>query len=61
VGKYDSVWATYARRFDDKWRASLQPLPYCPAQWAGVLVTSREQAREVMTPPYWEEDDKVAG
>jgi GT2 family glycosyltransferase len=60
-GKYDAVWATYARRFDQKWQTSLAKFPYCPAQWAGVMVKSREQAKEVMNPPYWEEDDKVTG
>jgi GT2 family glycosyltransferase len=54
VGKFDAIWYSYAKRFDEKWRASLQAFPVSISLSAAVVVNSREHAMEVMSPEYWE-------
>jgi hypothetical protein len=57
AGSFDHVWMEYAKRFEAKWRAHLNPGPIAPNQWSGLIARSREHAMEVMNPAYWREKE----
>jgi glycosyl transferase family 2 len=59
AGAYDQSWATYAKRFDAKWRGQLSPIVPTQHKWAAVAVRSKEHALELMNPPFWR--DQVRG
>jgi hypothetical protein len=54
-GKYDAEWVAQAKRFEAKWRSKMPPIPYYQTQWSAAIVQSREHARELMNPVYWNE------
>lgn len=53
IGKFDEVWAGYARRFREKHAAHLFPMKARPFYRPVVTVKSRDEVLELMTPPHW--------
>lgn len=57
AGDYtDPNWKVYADRFTKKHGSKFPKHWIRPYQWAGTFVRNWNEARELMTPPYW--DDK---
>jgi GT2 family glycosyltransferase len=57
VGNYDAVWRTFGERFARKWKNRMMPPSGAHAYQVAVIQTdSRAQALEIMTPPYWRDE-----
>lgn len=51
-GKIDTVWKSYAERFDVKYQGKTPMGPIRPSAFSGVWVLTRQELVEVMRPPW---------
>jgi hypothetical protein len=52
---YDKNWQLYANRFSNKWLGGDAKLPENPFAWATAVANTRDEALQIMTPPYWQQ------
>jgi len=55
-GNFGPDWKKYAARFADKWLRNIEHPKSRKMDFCAIRVSTRAQAVEVMTPPYWQYD-----